>query len=160
MARNKKEYKEGSCIIIPLRTGGYARCIVARIDGKGGIFGYFFGPKYHSYDDIEDFSNLRYQDAILAGRFGDNGLINGTWKIIDELKNWNSSEWPMPAFIRVDEIDNRAWLSYYNENDFSFIREEEVSPTIKDKYPYDRDMGYGAVEIRLTKMLNNENAQK
>jgi hypothetical protein len=153
MARKKINYKEGSCIAIPLREGGFARGIVARMDGKGGILGYFFGPKSLSLEDIEDCSNLKCQDAILTGKFGDPGLLNGEWTVIGEIQNWDKTEWPMPAFIRIDEFENRAWLSYYDEYDFSFIKEKEVPSDLKDSYPYDRDMGYGAVEIRLTELL-------
>jgi len=155
MARRKINYKEGSCIAIPLREGGYARGIIARVDGKGGIFGYFFGPKFSSFEEIENCSGLKCQDAILSGRFGDPGLLNDEWKVIGEYTSWDKTDWPMPAFIRIDESENRAWLSYYDEYDFSFIKEDEVSPELKDKYPYDRDMGYGAVEIRLTKLLRD-----
>lgn len=153
IARKKIKYKKGSCIAVPLRGGGFARGIIARMDGKGGIFGYFFGPKYSSYQDILSCSNLRHKDSILVGRFGDLGLLNGEWKVIDEITNWDDNCWPMPPFLRIDEYENKAWLSYYDENDFSFLKEIEVSPDLKDKYPYDRNMGYGAVEIRLTTLL-------
>lgn len=153
MARTKINYKEGSCIAIPLRQGGYARGIVARINKKGKIFGYFFGPKFRSLEDIVGCQNLKYTDAIFVGRFGDLGLLNKEWKVIGTIPHWNREEWPLTAFIRIDEFTNRAWLSYYDENDLSCIGEEEVSPKLKDKYPYDSFMGYGAVEIELTELL-------
>ena len=152
MAR-KINYSEGDCLAVPLRSGGYARGIIARMDGKGGVLGYFFGPMFRSLEKIKDCSDLKADKAILVGRCGDLGLLNGEWKVIDRLSNWNKSEWPMPPFIRVDESESRAWLSYYDENDFSFIKEERVSPELVNAYPYDRDMGYGAVELRLTKRL-------
>ncbi len=153
MARRKINYKEGQCVAIPLRAGGFARGVVARMDGKGRVFGYFFGPKYLSIDDVEDCASLKSQDAVLVGRFGDPGILNHEWPVIGEIPNWDKSSWPMPALIRIDELEKRAWLSYYDEHDFSLIREEEVSPDLEGKFPYDRGMGYGAVEIRLTKLL-------
>ncbi len=155
MARKKQKisYSEGSCIAIPLRGGGYAIGVIARMNGKGGVFGYFFGPKRKSIESIGDISSLKSQEAILVGRFGDLGLLNDEWKVIGKISDWDRSKWPMPGFIRVDEFSNRAWISYYDEEDFTCIREEEVSPDLKEKYPYDSGMGYGAVEIRLTKLL-------
>jgi len=60
----------------------------------------------------------------------------------------------MPPRIRVDEAVNRAWLSRYDEDTFELISEAEVDPSLINQYPYDRTMGYGAVEIRLTKLLS------
>jgi hypothetical protein len=59
----------------------------------------------------------------------------------------------MPPLIRVDENENRAWLSWYGERTFRCLREEEVDPKLVDQFPYDRLMGYVAAEIRLNKML-------
>ncbi|MCI0527761.1 MAG: hypothetical protein L0Y56_10010 [Nitrospira sp.] len=65
----------------------------------------------------------------------------------------------MPGFIRVDEMGKKAWLSFYDEDNLRVIYEEEVSPGLQNNYPYDRDMGYGAVEILLTKLLVSENSK-
>ncbi len=59
----------------------------------------------------------------------------------------------MPPLIRVDEIENRAWLCWYDDRTFRCLREEEVDPKLVTQFPYDRLMGYVAAEIRLTRML-------
>ena len=127
MAKRKINYNEGTCFLVPLRNKGFARGIVARMDGKGQIFGYFFGPKIESFDNVNNFENLNYKDSVLVGMFGDLGLLNKEWKILDTLPNWNKDDWPMPQFIRLDENANRAWLVYYNEKDLSINKEEEES---------------------------------
>lgn len=43
MARN---YREGSRFAVPLRQGGYAVGLVARVNPRGVLLGYFFGPRH------------------------------------------------------------------------------------------------------------------
>jgi hypothetical protein len=136
-----------------LRDGGYARGVVARLNGKGLVFGYFFGPKLNSPDEAS-FRGLNPHQAVNVGKFGDLSLINREWIQLGQIENWNADEWPMPPLIRVNEITGRAFLSRYDDHTFRCVDEEEVSPTVVDEYPYDRTMGAGAIEIRLTKLLN------
>lgn len=150
-------YREGECIAVPLRNGGFARGIIARLDGKGLAFGYFFGPKFDEVQHIEC-SGLSPRDAILIGLFGDLGLLRGDWRVVGRVPEWNREEWPFPPLARVDEKANKAWLSYYDEESLSVLEEIPISPTVAEKYPYDRTMGFGAVEIRLTKLLEKGGA--
>ncbi|OGP72777.1 MAG: hypothetical protein A2V86_08720 [Deltaproteobacteria bacterium RBG_16_49_23] len=154
MGRHKLPYKKGTWFLVPLRTKGYALGLVARMDGKGRIFGYFFGPVISKASVTVIPHDLRPQDAVLLGRFGDLGLIKGEWTVLGEKVDWNEEEWKIPPFIRVDEHSGKAFLSVYNENTLNFVSEKACAPALVDKYPYDRDMGYGSVEIQLTKLLN------
>jgi hypothetical protein len=45
MARKLPD-SEGDGFAVPLRDGGYAIGVVARMDRKGSVLGYFFGPRY------------------------------------------------------------------------------------------------------------------
>lgn len=150
--RRKISYDEGSCFVFPLEGGGFARGVVARMNGKGAVFGYFFGPRLTAIEEA-NLDGLDPNKAILRGDFGDLGLLKGEWKIYGRVSNWNRSEWPIPPLIRVDDIAKRAWLRYIDDVSFSSIREEEVDPVLVDRYPYDRVMGYVAVEIRMAKLL-------
>lgn len=153
MVRRKKLlYQEGTSFAVPLRSGGYARGVIARANGEGGAFGYFFGPKIGSPEEATT-EDMKPERAILVGMFGDLGLVKGKWPILGKLDGWKRSDWSMPPLIRISDNSIEAWLSYYDENTFAFLREEEVDPSLCDRYPYDRDMGYGAVEIRLSKLL-------
>lgn len=145
-------YREGSAFLVPLRTGGYARGIVARCTAKGKVLlGCFFGPRLESPGDImlDDFEPAH---AILCVRFGDLGLLNGQWPIVGKLPDWDRSRWPMPDFVRRDDLSRKAWLVRYSDDDPSLIEEEH--PTGFDsKLERDSVYGYGAVEIVLTKLL-------
>jgi hypothetical protein len=89
-------YSEGSAFVVPLRSGGYARGVVARAAPKGKVlFGYFFGPILASQDEAT-LDGLRPTDAILRVRFGDLGLVQGDWPTLGFIPGWRRSEWPMP----------------------------------------------------------------
>ena len=94
--------------------------------------------------------------ALLLREFGDLGFLDGEWSILGSIPDWDRHEWPMPPRIRVDEEAGKAWLSYYDESTFECLKEERVDPALADSYPEDGVSGYGAVEIRLTRLLDKE----
>lgn len=96
---------------------------------------------------------LEPSDSCLIGRCGDLGLINGSWSIVGDLLNWNRSNWPLPTLCRRDEKARKAWLSFYDDLNLELVREEPIQFLEECLYPYDRLMGYGSVEIKLTKLL-------
>jgi len=151
----KLPYSEGIVFLVPLRDGGYARGVAARTSPQGkGVFGYFFGPKLTSVDDatIDDLIPFK---AILHVRFGDLGLIKGTWPIYGKLTGWDRSMWPMPDFVRRDPLGKRKpVLVRYVDNDPMRI---ETEYPIDDATGMEADSawGYGAVEIKLTKLLEH-----
>ncbi len=120
MGRKRKlNYEEGSVFVFPLREGGFARGVVARMNGKGRVFGYFFGPKLASMGDAT-MDGLEPEKAIWLRDFGDPGFLKDEWKVLGKLPNWQREEWPMPPLSRIDERENRAWLAYYDDKTFSF----------------------------------------
>ena len=149
----KLPYVEGSVILVPLRNGGFARGVVARATKKGkGLFGYFFGPRLASPKDAT-LDGLDPDKAILRLRFGDLGLINGEWPVLGEVPNWDRAEWPMPDFVRRDPLGVlKPRLVRYSDDDPNHIEAEYI---IDDDagMPTDSASGYGAVEIKLTKLL-------
>jgi len=152
----KVNYSEGDCFYIPLRNGGYARGVVARMNGNGIIFGYFFGPKINHSADVSIDDGLSPKQAILSGQFGDLGLLNGEWGVVGKMPNWSRNKWPMPPFLRVDTGNSVGVLSTYDENSLKFESEQEIdlSQVDVENTPRDRVMGYGSVEIKLTKILS------
>ncbi len=156
MKSSKQKIPEGTWFAVPLRDGGFCRGLMARTDGKGSSFGYFFGPKKATIEDLPDVSGLHPNDAILVGRFGDLGLLNGEWKVIEKDTQWDRTAWPMPPFIRVDEKANTAMKTTFNDN-FEIISDVPCDPSLAILFPKDSSMGYGFVEIRLTRLLNTVN---
>lgn len=147
-------YSEGFRFLVPLRNGGYARGVVARASPEGkGVMGYFFGPRFSSESNVV-WLDIHPATAILRIRFGDLGLINGKWPIYGKISNWNRSEWPMPDFIRRDPLGRlRPVLVRYLDDDPNRVETEYSIDDDSDMLP-DSSAGYGAVEIRLTKLLS------
>jgi hypothetical protein len=124
---------------------------MARADRKGIAFGYFFGQRVFRADQVE-LGDLVPEHAVLRGKFGDRKLIQGKWPIVGVVEEWDASRWSIPPLARVDEVAKRAWVSVYDD-DFRCLEETEVDLSEASRYPYDRMMGAGALEIRLTKVV-------
>jgi hypothetical protein len=83
MARNKINYREGDWFAVPLRDGDYAVGVVARVDGSGGVLGYFFGPRRAEVPSLLEVENLDPDQALRVLRFGDLGLIENECRSSD-----------------------------------------------------------------------------
>lgn len=154
MKTSNQTISEGTWFVVPLRNGGFCRGLLARTNGKGIAFGYFFGPKRETVDALPRVSDLRSCDAILIGQFGDLGLLKGEWKIVGQDLEWDRTLWPMPPFVRVDEDAGTAMMATYND-DFDIVSDEPCDPSLAEEFPKDSLMGYGFVEIKLTRMLDS-----
>jgi hypothetical protein len=156
MTRKKLQYMEGDWFAIPLRNGGYALGLIARMDGKGEVLGYFFGPRHQDLPLEQETKNLSPSSAILIRRIGDLGLLRGEWPIVAHSPHWRREEWPQPAFGRIAMDESWASQVEYSEDDLSqVIREVPVSLAEARNLPEDGLSGYGAAEIRLTKLLSS-----
>ena len=149
----KLPYREGTWFAVPLRTDGYGLGLVARHTGGGVIFGYFFGPKLDEIPGQIDGDRFSADLAVYCGKFGDLRLTRGDWTVIqhDEL---DRGRWPLPRLIRVDDHSGAAFLSKYSDDSLKYVHEERCPPDQIDVYPYDGTMGAGAMEVRLTKLLD------
>ena len=157
MARQKLSYKEGDWFAVPLGPNEYALGVVARMNGRGGILGYFFGPKFEVVPPLETTEGLTVKGAIFVSKFGDLGFLEGTWKVIGRHGVWRREEWPIPAFVRTDVISGKHRKVVYPEDDFSTETQLiPIDPVAAEKLPEDGTFGAGAVELRLTKLLSIE----
>jgi hypothetical protein len=148
----KLPYTEGTVFLVPLRNAGYARGVVARAGRRGGLFGYFFGPPLESSKSAT-LDDLDPGTSVLKVRFGDLGLINGEWLILGKMANWKRADWPMPEFVRRELRSGRAWIVRRSDADPGRIESER--PTDSDsQLQNDALSGYGAVEIKLTKLMS------
>ena len=77
-----QRYSKGDWFAVPLRSGGYATGVVARIVTKGILLGYFFGPRRVSIPPVNELVQAAAKDAVLVQRFGDLGIIQHGWPII------------------------------------------------------------------------------
>lgn len=150
-------YREGAWFGVPLRHGGYAVGVVARMRPRGKvILGYLFGPKREAMPTLAELASLRPEDAIKCLRMGDLGLVNGVWPVIGELPEWHRDAWGMPAFVRRDKLSTRAKRIIYSDSDPSLdgIEREESVPYDITGLEEDALYGYGSVELKLTKLLD------
>ena len=82
-------------------------------------------------------------------------LLENEWKVIGHLEGFDRKNWNMPKFLRWDEGEAKGVLCTYDEHSLEPILEDVISMDDIDakSYPVDRLMGYGSVEIMLTKLL-------
>jgi len=153
----KANYQEGDWFAVPLREGGYAVGVVARVNPKAALLGYFFGPRYDEIPSLNDIRDLRPGDAILVGKFGHLGLRQGKWPNLGRLAEWDRFEWPMPVFVRYEELTGRSFRVIYDADDPArLLREEQIAPGTAEQGPKDGLMGAGFVEKVLTGALRAE----
>jgi hypothetical protein len=147
-------YREGDWFAVPLRDGGFAVGVVARSNPKAALLGYFFGPKYVNVPSLNDVHGLTPESAALVCRFGHLGLIQGKWPLLGHDKEWDRKEWPVPVFIRYEELSGRSFQVFYSDEDpAALVREERISPGEAEYGPKDGLAGAGFVEKVLTGLL-------
>src|SRR5712692_9362532 len=144
---------EGTWFGVPLRTGGFAVGVLARVAGDGPAFGYFFGPRREKIPNTLELDSFGPPDAVLVAKFGDLGLLNGEWPVIGRHQGWNRNEWPLPPLVRVDKTENRAWMATYSDQ-LELVSDRPCDPRLANQFPEDSLWGYGAIEEWLTKRLD------
>lgn len=151
----KPLYHEGTWFAVPLRNGGYATGLVARLAPTGKIMlAYLFGPRRARLPQLSELEGLRAGDAIRVLRTGDMGLANGRWPVLGPIGHWQPADWPMPRFLRRAERLSRAWRVTYSDSDPSRSEREESVPFDTEGYDTDSLYGYGSTELLLTKLLD------
>lgn len=155
MHKKMLPYREGDWFAVPLREGGYALGLAARVSPPGAILGYFFGPRRTTISTVIDIQDLTPSQAIYVSKFGDLGLLEGTWLVVHRPNEWHREKWPMPDFGRIDSLDNRiAYRTTYNENRLNeAIREIRVSPEEAQSLPEEGMFGYLGLEAYLSHLL-------
>jgi hypothetical protein len=149
----KLSYREGTWFGVPLRQGGFAVGVVARTTAEGKvILAYFFGPRRTTVPALAELERLKPGDAIRVVRVGDLSLIRGEWPIIGEAASWKRSDWPMPPFVRRDDLSRKAWRVQYSDSNPNAIDHEEPEE-FESRLELDAVFGSGAAELVLTKAL-------
>ena len=149
-------YNEGDWFAVPLRDGGFASGIIARAmpQKEGIVLGYFFGPRHKEVPGLDEFADLSASEALLVERFGDLGIINGTWPLLGRVDGWDRTAWPTPAFGRFEELTGRALRVIYDDADPGrLVREHQIDTGELAGLPRDGLSGAGAVETVLARLL-------
>ncbi|MEJ2711045.1 MAG: immunity 26/phosphotriesterase HocA family protein [Anaerolineales bacterium] len=159
MKKNNIHYSEGQWFAVPLRQDGYALGIIVRgsYKTKGGL-GYFFGPKYEEVPGDRATWEKHPREALLIARFGDLGIVRGSWPLIQSTRPFSEEEWPIPKFgMEVPLPPGKGFIREYEQDSSGAlicIRQTPVDADKIQKFPKDTVMGGGAVEIKLTKLLD------
>jgi hypothetical protein len=153
MARTS--YREGDWFGVPLVGGGCGAGIIARAAPGGALFGYFFGPRRPVPPRFGVVEHLQPKDAALLGKFGHLGLKGGSWPILGRSSDWDRAAWPMPRFVRREELTGRVFRVYFDEdNPVHRIREEQVAEADVRGLPRAGLMGAEFVEAALARALS------
>jgi hypothetical protein len=148
-------YGEGDWFAVPLRNGGFGVGLIARANSNGGLLGYFFGPRHVRVPVLSDLVGLSARDAVLIGKIGHLGLKQGKWPVLGRTAGWDRNEWPMPVFIRHEELSGRSYRVFYDPHDPNrLLREERVLVGETARGPEDGLMGAQYAEIRLSRLLD------
>lgn len=144
----------GDWFAVPLPDGKYATGLLARANNRGAMLGYFFGPRREEPAALSELESLAANEAVLVGVFGYLGLKGGTWPVLGRLDSWEPSDWPMPVFVRYEQMTGRVFRVFYDENDpGKYLREELVPAGHAVVGPKDSAMGAGFVESKLSLLL-------
>jgi hypothetical protein len=154
-------YNEGQWFAVPLVGGGYVLGIIVRgtYKTKGGL-GYFFAPRYAEVPDGRETQGKAPSDAILKAWFGDLGIIEGRWPLVNSVSEFDRSDWPVPTFRRLDPINpSVGWLVEYDD-DINGLLEAPVRESVHaaqelSDLPKDGVFGARALEVALTRLLSS-----
>jgi hypothetical protein len=152
----KLPYREGDIFAVPLQEGGFVLGVVARMP-KGGkiLLGYFFKEKFFSVPRPHDLPVLLPENVVKVVKFGDLSLMTGEWPVVGRVPDWDRADWPIPKFIRRDDVTKRAWLiSYADDNPGQEIAEERCD---FEASGYERAslLGAGLVEILMSRLAED-----
>jgi hypothetical protein len=149
-------YREGTWFAVPLRYGGYGVGVVARTTDRGRVLlGYFFGPRREVVPALNEVCGLLPQEAVRVVRFGDLALVSEEWPIIGHATPWDRQCWPLPSFVRRDEISGTAWKVEYSDDDPNKVVAEVAIKGSANGLERDAVLGAGALELVLTQSLNS-----
>jgi Immunity protein 26 len=147
-------YREGDWFAVPLLDSGFAAGLIARVNPKGALLGYFFGPRRREMPRLHDVSGLRPGDALLVRKFGHLGIVHGTWPLLGRLDSWEWQDWPTPVFLRYEELTGRSFHVFYDDKTPTKCSvRSRVAPGEAQQAPKDGLMGAGFTEAILTQLL-------
>jgi Immunity protein 26 len=151
---HRVRYGEGDWFAVPLRDGGFGVGILARANRKGVLLGYFFGPRRGQIPELPDVTPLRASDAVLVAKFGHLGIRDGRWPLLGVLDGWNREDWPMPIFGRYEELSERNFQVFYEDDDPNvLLKEKEVSAAEISRLPENGLYGDVALAITLNQLI-------
>lgn len=157
---DNQQYSEGDIFAVPLKTGGYGIGIAICLGLIHNVVARFFGQVRESLPSLEEFANTTESDSVHVEHFLDDGLRDGSWKVIGQHPAWDAYEWPIPKFgwfqpansSSSDTSEGRAFEMELDEN-LRTYRQKEVSIDHFNSLPYEILVSSKEVEITLALAL-------
>ncbi|MDR1141326.1 MAG: immunity 26/phosphotriesterase HocA family protein [Planctomycetaceae bacterium] len=153
----KINYKEGDCFGFPLLgCSGFSCGVIARMDHKGTVLGYFFPKKYDRLTDITIDKTFCPQSAMYIHMFIDLSLVSKRWKIIGTIEPWNRNDWSIPVFGFVEPIKG-TWgeLRFYDDN-LTVTRTKRITTSEIEQIPFEDGIaGDAYIEGKIALMLKS-----
>jgi len=141
---------------VPLKTGGFGVGIAVCLGIKNDVVAHFFGPVMESVPALSEFSDLGENDSVHIEHFLDDGLRNGSWKVIGRYPEWDAYDWPIPRFGWLQKsaisLEDQAFEVELDEN-LKPVRQKKVSLEHFNTLPYEILVSSKEVEITLALAL-------
>jgi len=144
---------EGTVFLVPLTPSGFAAGVLARTDGKGRAFGYFFGPRVQDLAML-DIAALVPNRAALVCKFGDHGLHTGRWIVVGRIPSFDREIWTLPRFRRAHDSKQYVYVTEYDDS--LNCRSETLIPSNAadlSSLPCEAQLGSGIVEHKLSELI-------
>jgi hypothetical protein len=106
-------------------NGEFVLGVIARKAGPI-LLVYFWGDRWPRVPQLEEIGLLLPERAAKVLRVGDLGLRLGEWAVVGSVPSFDSSQWPIPDFVRRDPLRPRAWKISYAQDLSSVIHMESV----------------------------------
>lgn len=110
--------------------------MVARASPGGALLGYFFGPRHEAIPNIDGMVALKPSSAVYVCRFGHLGLRSGKWPVTGPLPEWDRAQWPMPVFVRYEELSGRTHeVTYADDDPIELVAERVTTSSTMESLP-------------------------
>ena len=130
--------------------------MIARVDGKGGALGYFFGPK-RLEPSLSHRDSFHASLAVYAVIFGTTALEIGAWPRLACLLSFRPEDWPIPLMAQWigTESSPRGPCFEYDDDGSLWNRRQVPCPEDMSSLVAEAvGAPNGAVEQRLTAILD------
>jgi hypothetical protein len=151
--------KVGDLIQLPI-DDKFAIGLVIRVDSDNTPLGYFYHKLYDFEININNL-NLDFFNPLLIKKFGFQGFMDGTWKILGSKPNFKREDFPVPVFY-THTLPFKPQLVYFDDemNEVKRVTLEESDQEKSINYPQTGLAGSGFIEKRLKRLiLEKENLE-
>ncbi|MBK8089819.1 MAG: hypothetical protein IPK31_18915 [Chitinophagaceae bacterium] len=127
----KNKYSIGDVFKLKLKNNDIAFGVVIRANFKGTVLGFFF-KSAKSLKLKDGLVKVNLDKIVLRCLFGDLGIIKKKWKIIGKVsKDHEIFKMPVLGFYRLDDDDNKYYVTEYDQDLAFFFRKKASQVYVK-----------------------------